>query len=109
MPSSTPIPFLSIDLEDILIESGDLPIGYTSGQFQSPPKMFDDFIKKIGDADYSVSQQFAKNEKAAGGVTVFVYEDIKTVKLAYDTLNTYDTLESGEGIKVTTGTSYNFV
>lgn len=72
-PTSLPtaIPLSAIDLEPLLIQSGDLPAGITGAQVRdTPPKMFDGMPK----AAKAIYQQFARGTDQIGGVSVFLYE-----------------------------------
>ena len=80
-PTATPIPFSELNLEDVLIQQGDLPPGVAGSQIRShPPAMFNGIVKP----DYEIYQLFEQNGEQVGGVAVFVYEDMNKVKEAYE-------------------------
>jgi len=72
-PAAAPTkqPLVSVDLEPLLIQAGDLPAGVTGAQVRdTPPKMFDGMPK----AAKAVYQQLAQGNQQTGGVAVFLYE-----------------------------------
>lgn len=72
-PTSAPtaVPITSIDLEPLLIVSGDLPDGLSGAQVRDQaPGMF----KEMPPAANVAYQQFSRDNKGAGGVAVFLYE-----------------------------------
>jgi len=69
-----------IDLESILIQTGDLPAGYSGAQIrEQAPEMF----SKLPRGEVSVYQQLAKHGDSAGGITVFLYSQSEQVSKAY--------------------------
>jgi hypothetical protein len=74
-----------IDLEPVLITKGDLPAGTVGAQVrEDPPKMFE----KIEGADNAIYQQFQRDDKVAGGVTVFLFSSDAKLKKALGVLKT---------------------
>lgn len=68
----TAISLADVDLEPLLITSGDLPADLTGGQIRDvAPKMFDGIPKAVQLRE----QRFARGGDAAGGVVVFLYEN----------------------------------
>lgn len=66
----TAIPIESIELEPLLIQTGDLPAGVEGAQVRdTPPAMF----KDMPAATKAIYQQFARGSKQIGGVAVFLY------------------------------------
>lgn len=100
-PTPTPIPLSEIDLEPILIRPGDLPAGYSGAQIQdspSPPGMF----KDIKGYQKSISQQLEKNGKAAGLVTIFLFDSISQRNTAYYRIvDGFGESQDDSGIKMT--------
>lgn len=73
----------AIDLEPLLVQSGDLPAGVTGAQVRDvAPKMFDQAPK----ADRVLYQQFASGAKQIGGVAVFLYKDADTRTQGYSVI-----------------------
>ena len=80
-PTIVPTPFSELNLEDLLVQPGDLPPGIQGSQIRShPPAMFDGIVQP----DYEVYQLFEQSGQQAGGVAVFVYEDMNDVREAYE-------------------------
>jgi len=94
----TPIPLSEIDLESILIKSGDLPAGYSPSQVRStPPDMFDN-IKNYSNSIY---QQFELQGEAGGGVTVFLFDKTSQVSIAYQLIaDGFGDSQDSESLKV---------
>lgn len=66
----TSVQLAELFLDEILIQDGDLPAGYSGGQIRYvAPEMFNELPL----AEYTIYQQFAKSSDVSGGVTVFVY------------------------------------
>lgn len=82
-PSPTNIPFASLDIEDQLIITGDLPIGFSASQVRYTPGSF---TKAAPTADYCISQLISFNNRMGGILDVLLYEDIKKVKIAYQSI-----------------------
>jgi hypothetical protein len=79
-PSPTPISLSDIDLEPMIILSGDLPAGYSGAQIRdTPPVMF----AEIRGYENTIYQQFERNGKGAGGVTIFLFDLIDQRETAY--------------------------
>src|SRR5581483_6727864 len=58
-------------VEDLLVEQGDLPDGFSGGQIaDTRPKMFD----KLPYGEKEVHQKFQRSQEAAGGVSIFIYK-----------------------------------
>jgi len=76
----SPVPLSEINLEPILIISGDLPAGYSGAQIRTtPPEMFNN-ITNFNNAIY---QQFEKDGKSAGGVAIFLFESVDNADIAF--------------------------
>jgi hypothetical protein len=93
----TPVPLSGIDLEPILIQSGDLPAGYSGAQVRSVlPGMFDG----LPETDNSVYQQFEKDGGPAGGIAIALYESlddqVKAYQIILDGMLTEDSIEALE-------------
>ena len=80
IPTATLIPFSALDLESILITSGDLPAGYEAAQIRNK---LSDFSKAVPAPDYFISQSLSYNGNIGGLVEVLVYDDISNVQTAY--------------------------
>jgi len=86
-PTSTPtkIPLSDIQLEDILIEDGDLPAGYSGAQIRdTAPEMFDN----LPESENTINQQLAKGGEQKGGVTIFLYDSQKDLDSAFFKIKT---------------------
>lgn len=80
-PSPTPLALDKIELEPVLIQSGDLPAGVSAAQVRSSlPDMF----AGINEPDVAIFQQFEKGGDAAGGVAVLLYSKPAALQQAYD-------------------------
>lgn len=80
-PTETPSPISAYDLTQYLILDGDLPAGYGPAQVMyTAPKMFDD----VENAEIEIYQSFEHNGGGGGGVTVFVYDQPKQAKRAFN-------------------------
>jgi hypothetical protein len=109
-PTSTLIPFSSLDLETILMEEGDLPAGYSGGQ---PINFLPDYFFTQYDApvpDYNIYQDVEFNGGTGGFVGVFVYENQQEVEFAYQKLlqpqDSTSLNNVGDKAKVSTGPVY---
>lgn len=81
----TPVPLNQLDLEPLLVQSGDLPAGLTGAQVKDiAPEMFATFPKPTKVID----QRFQRNNQTAGGVTVLLYETVPEREQAYGALMT---------------------
>jgi hypothetical protein len=79
----TLIPLVSIDLSTLLIQSGDLPEGYSAGKLEeNTSQMFQDLPKP----DQLVGQQMNYADKQYGEVFVFIYSSPDDLQKAYETL-----------------------
>jgi hypothetical protein len=60
-----------IDLEPLLVQSGDLPSGFSGAQIKdaAPPA-----LKDYPQATKAIDQRFQRNNKTAGGVVVLLYD-----------------------------------
>jgi len=97
--TSTPVPFSEIDLESLLVLSGDLPAGLTGAQVRDQvPEMF----KDIGGYDNAIFREFERNGKHIGGVTIFLYESLDALDVAYDSIGDFGE-SGGKEIKNTGG------
>lgn len=80
-PEPTPIPLKDIDISDVLVVQGDLPAGVSAAQLRdTAPEMYN----KLPITDKTTFLQFESNNKAAGGVVVFLYEDETERLKAFD-------------------------
>lgn len=80
-PTMTPVPFSDIDLEPILVRDGDLPAGYKGAQIRSQaPEMFDD----LPEPQNEVFQQFEHDGDAAGGVSIFLFDNEEDLEKSFD-------------------------
>ena len=99
IPTATLIPFSALDLESILITSGDLPAGYEAAQIRSE---LSGFSKAAPTPDYYISQSFSYKGRMGGLIEILVYDDISNLQAAYKlTLNNLpgelNNVEIGEG------------
>jgi len=81
----TQLPLAELDLKTILIQPGDLPMGYAGGQVQDfLPGMFEDIPQPVN----QIYQQFdlTYGSGSGGGVAVMVYDSVAASKEAYDTI-----------------------
>ena len=81
----TQLPLADLDLEAILIQPGDLPMGYAGGQVQDfLPGMFEDIPQPVN----QIYQQFdlTYGSGSGGGVAVIVYDSATASIEAYNTL-----------------------
>lgn len=80
-PSSTPLALDKIELEPLLIQSGDLPAGVSAAQVRTNlPEMFDG----VSDPDNAIFQQFEMDGEAAGGVTVMLFSKPAALRQTYE-------------------------
>jgi hypothetical protein len=83
-PSPTPIPLSKESVVPVLIQSGDLPAGFSGAQFREEPL----FIHgKLPVAKLIISQQFAKGDNDGGGVTVYIYQQSTDVQKTYEVIS----------------------
>ncbi len=69
-----------VDLEPLLIQSGDLPAGFSGSQVRDrAPDMF----KEVPTPQKAISQQLQRNGSATGTVTVLLYDSADDVAKAY--------------------------
>jgi hypothetical protein len=91
IPTPTPIPLSDIDLESILLLSGDLPTDIIGGQVRSnPPKG----LGSLPEADQVIQQGFRADELASDGVTIFLYDSISDLDKAYEMVAQIEGLNS---------------
>jgi hypothetical protein len=102
----TTVALTDIDLEPLLVQSGDLPSGMSAAQIKdvAPPAM-----KDYPPATKAIDQRFQRNGKTTGGVVVLLYEqdaDLTAATALATTLNTYSELlpDVGEQAKLFLGT-----
>ena len=92
----TDVQLAEISLDEILIQFGDLPAGYSGGQIRYvAPAMFNE----MPPAEYTIYQQFAKSSDVSGGVTVFLYKSPQEIEEAF--VNTVDGM--GDSAKIVEG------
>ncbi len=80
-PEPTPIPLTDIDISEILVVQGDLPAGVSAAQLRDiAPKMYNN----LPNPDKTTFLEFERDDKASGGVVVFLYKDDARRLDAYD-------------------------
>jgi hypothetical protein len=80
VPTPTPVLLSEINLEPIIILSGDLPIGYSGAQISdTPPEMYDG----IEGCENYIRQQIGRNGKSAGNVSIFLCDLINQRDVIY--------------------------
>ena len=68
------------DLEPLLIQLGDLPPGFSGAQVrEKAPGMFSELPKP----EKAISQQLARKDKLAGGITVLLYAESSAASKAF--------------------------
>ncbi len=92
-PSQTPtlIPLSEINLESALIQSGDLPAGYSGGQIRDVPPKFFMSITDLG--ANSIQQEIVRNDKLNGFITILIYEDVSQAQEFYSILEEKEVIE----------------
>ena len=82
MPTATTIPFADLNLDDLIIQSNDLPAGASGAQIGYYDEQSD-----VPSADYYISQELSYDNKSRGEIQVWVYEDIKNalIREKYET------------------------
>ena len=81
MPTQTPVPLADLNFEQIMIQEGDLPAGYSGAQIRDRvPEMFDSLPEPQNEA----YQQIAHKDEAAGGVSIILYDSHEDLKAAYN-------------------------
>jgi len=84
IPTPTSIPLSEMNLEPILLVSGDLPPEFYGVQVKSvPPRGFEG----IPPADQVIQQGFRAGAYAADGITIALYKSPSDVDTAYSTVN----------------------
>ena len=73
--------FPKIKLDDILIQPGDLPLGYYGGQIYHPTGSKD--FWQLSSNDYIINQTFRLNQKPRGEITIVVYKKDDQAKIVY--------------------------
>jgi hypothetical protein len=82
--NSTPVPLAGLNLEPYLIQSGDLPAGYSGVQ---AVKVADDTFPWVSNHGINnIYQQLQKNGNSVGNITVFLYDSTDQRDLAYKQL-----------------------
>jgi hypothetical protein len=85
-PTNTPLPTLvplkDIDLEQILIKTGDLPAGMSSAQVVKEVPVDEGFPASVNQLEI----QLAQDNKAIGFVRIFIFETDRDVEKAYTSL-----------------------
>jgi hypothetical protein len=82
-PTATPVPLSQVELEPLLIKTGDLPAGLSGAQIRSSlPGMF----RRIPEPDNGIYRGFERDGDESGGVTVVLYESRADVDSAYATI-----------------------
>lgn len=89
MPTPTPVPFSSMNLENLLVQEGDLPSGFYGSEIRKPKN---EIPSDAPVPDYSVLQAFLNinnpsNNNVGGSVIVFLYEDTSNIELAYQSIS----------------------
>lgn len=83
IPTPTPIPLSEIDLETILLVSGDLPPDFVGGQVKSiPPK----YLEGGPTADQVIQQGFRAGAFASQGILILLYKSPSDLETAYSTM-----------------------
>ena len=76
----TKVALKDLDLEPLLIQSGDLPAGFSGAQVKNEaPEMFNKTPKPV----YVINQRFAYHEETGGGITVLVYDHLADATEAF--------------------------
>jgi hypothetical protein len=78
-PTPTNIPFSELDLESIIIVSGDLPAGFSAAQVTT---LFSETGYNSA-PDYFISQGFSNNGEVGGSVKILIFEIESDAKSAY--------------------------
>lgn len=84
VPTATQIPFSALNLEPILITTGDLPPGYEASQIRNE---LSDLSKASPTPDYFVSQSISYNGNFGGTIDVLIYEDSVKTQSAYQVIS----------------------
>jgi hypothetical protein len=79
-PTSTPIPFALLNLDDLLIQENDMPAGMTGAQISHTEPS-----SQRSGADYYISQELAYDGKSRGQITIWIFEDPMLVTARYET------------------------
>ncbi len=74
------VPLEKLDLEPLLVQSGDLPAGLFPAQVSNSPSLADG----LPAPDNQIYQEFSDISGSAGGVTVFLYEDLDKANSSFD-------------------------
>lgn len=83
IPSSTAVPLSQINLEPLLVQSGDLPAGLSGSQVRDEaPEMFRDMPKY----ENVIYQRFENKGQVVGGITVFLYASGNDINSAYSSI-----------------------
>jgi hypothetical protein len=84
-PTPTPIPLSEVDLEPLLLVSGDLPPDFVGGQIRtSVPRQFSAVSPPVNVITLDI---YEGDTKAEPGVAVFLYESISDVDNAYEVVS----------------------
>lgn len=97
-----------MNIEDIIIKTGDLPAGYSGAQIRDvAPSMFNNLPKPKKE----IYQQFEKRDNLEGGVTILFYNNKEDVEKAYNLIVSHmgDELENIPNLgDRATGTALDF-
>lgn len=80
-PSETPVPLSQLNLENLLIQDGDLPPIFVGQQVVSRPPVD---IGSVPPADLAINREFRAGEFGSDGVTILLYESLDDLERAYD-------------------------
>lgn len=99
IPLPTAVPLSAVDLEPLLIQSGDLPSGLGAAQVSdTPPKMFASLPKAIR----AIDQRIQRAGATAGGITVLLYDDpTPGYQALIATMGATDAVAVGEQSRIT--------
>lgn len=80
-PSESPIPLSQINLENLLLQDGDLPTVFVGQQVISRPPVD---IGSVPSPDQAINRAFRAGDFASDGVTILLYESAFDLERAYD-------------------------
>jgi len=95
IPTPTPIPLSDIDLESILLLSGDLPIEFVGDQVKTiPPKVFNG----APTADQVIQQTIRSGIYGGDGISILLYQSPSDLDTAYNIVNKAMEIKGKNGI-----------
>lgn len=80
-PTPTQVPLSEINLEPVLVQTGDLPAGYSGSQISDIDLSWIDFLQYKG--VNRIQQLFEKDGKPSGSVQVILFDEINQVDNSY--------------------------